>query len=71
MELLLNAIDLVPHGFRLLVIQLRRGGARQSPLRAVHNRSERSSITAAASPIGHTTASTVSRLSCSSAAIRL
>jgi hypothetical protein len=38
MELLLNAIDLVPHGFRLLVIQLRRGGARQSPLRAVHNR---------------------------------
>jgi hypothetical protein len=38
MELLLNAIDLVPHGFRLLLIQLSGGGARQSPVRAVHNR---------------------------------
>src|ERR1017187_9086243 len=35
------------------------------------SRSERSSSTAAASLIGHTTASTVSRPSCSSAAIRL
>ena len=34
-------------------------------------RSERSSSTAAASPMGHTTAATVSRPSCSSAAIRL
>ena len=38
MELLLNAIDLVPRGFRLLVIQLRGSGARQSPLCASHNR---------------------------------
>jgi hypothetical protein len=38
MELLLNAIDLVPRGFRLLLIQLSGGGARQSPVRAVHNR---------------------------------
>jgi hypothetical protein len=38
MELLLNAIDLVPRGFRLLVIQLRGSGPRQPPLRAVHNR---------------------------------
>jgi hypothetical protein len=37
-ELLLNALDLMPHGFRLLVIQVRGGGARQSPLRAAHNR---------------------------------
>jgi len=37
-ELALNALDLMPRGFRLLVIQLRRGGARQPPLRAVHNR---------------------------------
>jgi hypothetical protein len=37
-ELLLNAFDLVPCGFRLLVIQLRDNGARQPPLRAVHNR---------------------------------
>jgi hypothetical protein len=36
--LLLNAFDLVPCGFRLPVIQLRHSGARQSPLRAVHNR---------------------------------
>src|SRR5881396_2231232 len=35
------------------------------------NRSERSSTTAAASLLGHTTASTVSRPSCSSAAMRL
>ena len=38
MELLLNAIDLMPRGFRLLVIQLGGSGARQTPLRAVHNR---------------------------------
>jgi hypothetical protein len=38
MELLLNAIDLVPRGFRLLVIQLRGSGPRQPALRAVHNR---------------------------------
>jgi hypothetical protein len=34
--LALNALDLMPRGFRLLVIQL--GGASQPPLRAVHNR---------------------------------
>jgi hypothetical protein len=38
MELLLNAIDLVSRGFRLLVIQLRGSGPRQPALRAVHNR---------------------------------
>ena len=38
MELLLNALDLVPRGLVLLVIQLRGSGARQPPLRAVHNR---------------------------------
>ena len=38
MELFLNALDLLPHGFGLLVIQVRGGRARQSPLRAVHNR---------------------------------
>jgi hypothetical protein len=37
-ELALNALDLMPRGFRLLVIQLRGRGARQSPLRAVYNR---------------------------------
>jgi hypothetical protein len=36
--LALNALDLMPRGLRLLVIELRRSGARQSPLRAVHNR---------------------------------
>jgi len=36
--LFLNAIDLLPRGFRLLVIQIRGGGAGQSPLRAVHDR---------------------------------
>ena len=34
----MNALDLMPCGFRLLVIQLRGCGASQSPLRAVHNR---------------------------------
>lgn len=34
----MNALDLMPCGSRLLAIQLRRGGAGQSPLRAVHNR---------------------------------
>jgi len=34
----LNALDLMPCGFRLLVIQLCSSGAGQSPLRAVHNR---------------------------------
>jgi len=38
MELLLNALDLMPRGFGLLVVQLHGGGARQPPLRAVHNR---------------------------------
>jgi hypothetical protein len=36
--LALNALDLMPRGFALLVVQLRGGGARQPPLRAVHNR---------------------------------
>jgi len=36
--LALYALDLMPRGFALLVIQLRDSGARQSPLRAVHNR---------------------------------
>jgi hypothetical protein len=37
--LVLNALDLIPRGSRLLAIQLRGGsGAGQSPLRAVHNR---------------------------------
>jgi hypothetical protein len=36
--LALNALDLMPRGFPLLVVQLRAGGARQPPLRAVHNR---------------------------------
>ena len=34
----MNAIELMPRGFRLLVIQLRGSGAGQTPLRAVHNR---------------------------------
>ena len=34
----MNALDLMPCGFRLLVIQLRGSGAGQPPLRAVHNR---------------------------------
>lgn len=38
MELVLNALDLMPCGSRLLAIQLLGGGAGQSPLRAVHNR---------------------------------
>jgi hypothetical protein len=38
MELLLNALDLMPRRFRLLVIQLRGSRARQSPLCAAHNR---------------------------------
>ena len=38
MELLLNALDLMPRGFRLLAIQLRGRGASQPPLRAIHNR---------------------------------
>ena len=38
MELLLNAIDLMPRGAALLVIQLRGSGAGQPPLRSVHNR---------------------------------
>jgi len=37
-ELLLNAIDLMPRGFRLLLIQLRGSGAGQPSLRAVHDR---------------------------------
>jgi hypothetical protein len=38
MELFLNTLDLMPRGFRLLVIQLRGSGARQTPLRTIHNR---------------------------------
>ena len=34
----MNALDLMPCGSRLLALQLRGGGAGQSPLRAVHNR---------------------------------
>ena len=37
-ELVLNAVDLMPRGSALLVIQLRDNGTRQPPLRAVHNR---------------------------------
>ena len=37
MELLLNAIDLMPHSLALLVIQLRGSGARQTTMRAVHD----------------------------------
>ena len=36
-ELILNARDLMLCGFALLVIQLRGSGARQSPMRAVHD----------------------------------
>jgi len=38
MELLLNALNLLPRGFRLLLIQFRGSGAGQPTLRAVHNR---------------------------------
>ena len=38
MELLLNALDLIPRRLRLLVIHLRGSRARQSPVRAVHYR---------------------------------
>ncbi len=38
MELALNAINLMPRSFRLLLIQLRGSGAGQSPLCAVHDR---------------------------------
>jgi hypothetical protein len=34
-ELVLNAVDLMPRGFALLVIQLRDSGARQPTMRAV------------------------------------
>ena len=34
----MNAFDLMPYRFRLLVVQLRDNGASQPPLRAVHNR---------------------------------
>jgi hypothetical protein len=37
-ELVLNALDLMPCGSRLLAIQLRGGSASQSSLRAAHNR---------------------------------
>jgi len=37
-ELVLNALDLMPRSLRLLVIQLCGSGARQPPLRSVHNR---------------------------------
>ena len=45
MELFLNVIDLLPRGFRLLVIQIRGSGAGQSPLRAVDNRHHHFQIT--------------------------
>jgi hypothetical protein len=35
--LVLNALDLMPRGSRLLAIQLRGSGAVQPPLRAVHD----------------------------------
>jgi hypothetical protein len=38
MELLLNAVDLMPHGFALLGIQLHGSGPRQPAMRTVHNR---------------------------------
>ena len=38
MQLLLNALDLIPRRFRLLVIHLGGSRARQSPLCAVHYR---------------------------------
>jgi len=37
-ELALNALDLMPRGFALLVVQLSGRCARQSTLRAVYNR---------------------------------
>jgi hypothetical protein len=37
-ELLLNALDLIPRGFRLLVVQLHSRGARQPALHSVQNR---------------------------------
>jgi len=37
-QLLLNALDLIPRGFRLLLIHLRSRRPRQSPMGAVHNR---------------------------------
>jgi hypothetical protein len=45
MELLLNALDLMPRGFGLLVLQLRGSRARQPPLRAVHNRHHHFQVT--------------------------
>jgi len=38
MELFLNTLDLMPRGFRLLVIQLRGSSGRQPLLCAVHDR---------------------------------
>jgi len=37
-ELILNALDLMPRSLHLLVIQLCGSGARQPPLRSVHDR---------------------------------
>jgi hypothetical protein len=37
-ELPLNALELMPCSLRVLVIQLRGSGARQPPLRSIHNR---------------------------------
>jgi hypothetical protein len=50
-KLLLNAIYLMPRGFRLLVIQLRGSGARQSPLRAVHDRHHHFQIRNSSAPV--------------------
>ena len=38
MELLLNAVDLMPRGFALLGLQLHGSGPRQLAMRTVHNR---------------------------------
>jgi hypothetical protein len=43
--LVLNALDLLPRSLRLLVIQLRGSGARQTPLRSVHDRHHHLQIT--------------------------
>jgi hypothetical protein len=37
-ELLLNTVNLIPRGFRLLVIHVCSRRSRQSPMGAVHNR---------------------------------
>ena len=41
----MNALELMPRSLRLLVIQLRGSGARQPPLRSIHNRHHHFQIT--------------------------